>query len=104
MLLGCSLLAPRIPTPSFPTSGPRAGPPRLAGLPAQAAAAGTLARPTLSPPRDPQAGDRRSPAAERRGVPRRLGIRYRRRKGWKGYRDSTDFNLDCGVDRRPLKM
>jgi hypothetical protein len=62
MLLGCSLLAPRISTPSFLPSGPRAGHPRLAGLPAEAAQAGTLALPAFSLPGDPRAGDRRGAA------------------------------------------
>jgi hypothetical protein len=62
MLLGCSLLAPRILPPSFPPSGPRARQLRLAGLPAQAAQAGTLALPAFSLPRDPRAGGRRGAA------------------------------------------
>jgi hypothetical protein len=44
------------------------------------------------PPRR-RAGHGCDPAAERRGVPKRPGLRYRVRKGWKGYKDLTSFNL-----------
>ena len=42
-------------------------------------------------PGGPRAGLRHGPAYERRGGPRRPGLRYRVRKGWQGYRELTGY-------------
>ena len=68
--------------PFFLPPGPRAGHPRLAG---------PLALPSFFLPRCPRTGHRFCPASERRGVPKCPSLRYRVRKGWKGYRELTNF-------------
>ena len=67
--------------------GARAGRPRLAG--------------TLALPFGPRAGHRRGRAAEWRSVPKHPVIKYRRRKGWEGYRELTGLKLASGT-RAPV--